>query len=210
MTELEQKAKEARDKEIADAKAAAKLESEAEAKKKYDADMAVKDDEIKKLKEKDINFEKTRQQLEDKDRMIVDLKTKVDGIEKNQIDTPKNRMINALSGSDAELKKKIEEAYSSFSGTAATEAEIEDRVKKAYTIAKGTAPKPQDVSRMTGGGGHNRPAQVNSDGSVNPVVKEWANEFNKHMPEKAHIKDEDLKNPKYKVKPGQSAESDVL
>ena len=61
--------------------------------------------------------------------------------------------------------------------------------------------------RVNGGGGNNRVAPVNSDGQVNPDLTKAAEAFNEHLPKDKKITPEDLKNPKYKVKPGQSAES---
>lgn len=210
MTDEEKKQYDAEVKKAADDAAAAARKEEQD---KNKADLAKQEDELKKLREKDMNFEKTRNQVTEKEKEIEDLKKRVEGVEKAQTDSPKKRMIGALANGNADLQKKIEEAYSTFSGEARTEEEIEDRVKKAYTIASGSAPKQQDVSRMVNGagGGHNRVAQVNSDGPIDPKLKQGAEAFNKHISDdKMKISDEDLKNPKFKVKPGQSAESEIV
>jgi hypothetical protein len=62
------------------------------------------------------------------------------------------------------------------------------------------------MTQAAGGGA--RIAPVHSEGEADPTALKFAETFNQYIPdEKMKITAKDLVDPKYKVKPGQSAES---
>lgn len=166
-----------------------------------------KENELKGLKDKDFNFGKVNTQKEELEKTVEDLKKRVDEAEKKPIEYAKNNALDAFAGSNKELREKIEFHFGRVGKEAKSPQEVDQAMKEAYLLATGRA-VPVDAARRAAnaGPGYNRPAPVNTD-QVDPEVKEWATQMNNFLPKNLQISDEDLKNPKYKVKPGQSAES---
>lgn len=158
-----------------------------EAEKKRIADLEA---ENKGLKDKEMNFSKIRESAEKAEKEKADLSKQLEEEKAARVNDHKVRVVDAIAGSDNELKKLIEYHYGRIVGDAKTPEEIETKVKEAYTLA--TKGKSNSVRGQQGAGsGGNKPANSGVDsGEVDPETKKWSEEFNKHG---ADIKDEDLK-----------------
>jgi hypothetical protein len=73
------------------------------------------------------------------------------GIE-TEMNTLKEKLLDKLAGTDAEMKKKIEFFYDSFKGDAVSKKDIKSRVENAYILAAGKTPAPGFLDGITGGG----------------------------------------------------------
>lgn len=183
------------------------------------ADLEKKEADLKALQDKDLNFGKLRtstaeeiKKAEDakkaKEEEVTNLSKKVaemeEGITKSA-EERKGRLVTAYAGKDTELQKNILFHFDRVKGSAKTDSEIEAAMKDAYVLATGGS-ADQDVIRQVQGGSSSgaRVVAKPADTEVTPEVKAAVDEFNKHG---ADIKPEDLNNPKFKVKPNQSAES---
>lgn len=182
-------------------------------------ELAKKEADLKALKDKDLNFGNLRKQTEEEIKKAADdkakaetavseLTKKVAEMEEQNVkaaEERKSRLVSAYAGKDEELKKQILFHFDRVKGEAKTESEIEAAMKDAYILATGGR-ADEDVIRNvqgTGSSGSRVPAKPSAT-DVSPEVKAAAEEFNKYG---ADIKPEDLTNPKFKVKPNQSAES---
>ena len=195
-------------------KAAAIAEAEA-----LKTSLAEKEAALKALQDKDLNFGKLREKTAEeikkaeeaklsKEQEVATLSQKVADMEANITKTAeerKGRLVTAYAGKDAELQKTILFHFERVKGTAKTDSEIEAAMKDAYVLATGGR-ADQDVIRSVQGvsSGGTRVNAKPTGGELTPEAKELADQFNKHG---ANIKPEDLANPKYAVKPSQSAES---
>jgi len=183
------------------------------------AELEKKDLDLKALQDKDLNFGKLRNQTAEEIKKAEDAKkakeTEVETLSKkvaemeenisNSAEERKGRLVSAYAGKDEELKKNILFHFDRVKGAATTDAEIESAMKDAYVLSTGGR-VDQDVIRQVQGSvsSGSRTVVRPADSDVSPETKAAAEEFNKYG---AGIKPEDLTNPKYKVKPGQSAES---
>lgn len=203
------------EKQVAEAAAKKAEEATAEIKKQLEE----KEASLKEFQDKDLNFGNLRKKTEEEKKKIEDekkakedeiasLSQKVQAMEeatKQAAEERKERLVKAYAGKDEELKKNILFQFDKVRGEAKTEAEIEQAMKDAYILATGGR-ADEDVIRQVQGSGSSgsRTPSKPSPTEVTPEVKAAAEEFNKYG---ANIKDEDLANPAFKVKPNQSAES---
>lgn len=119
-----------------------------------------KEDELTKYSKKDMNFQKLREKSEEeletfKSKMsekeklmlteIMDLRNERDAEAKKAFDEAKTEILQALSGGDQELLKKIEMAEKELAGEALTANELEQRYRKAYILANGSAPRANPI-----------------------------------------------------------------
>ncbi len=195
---------EAAKKEAADA---ARAEAKAELDKKQ-AELEVAQNELKGLKDKDLNFGKLNDKKEGLEKTVADLKTQLDAVAAAPINEAKISNLDALSGGDKTLRDKIEFQFNRVGSAAKTPAEVEAAMKEAYLLATGTAVKSPDAARRSqgAGGGNNRPAPSGAATAVDSDVKGLADNFNKNISDpKKKISDDDIK--KYPLKPGQSQEN---
>ncbi len=205
--ELEKKKKEEADKAAADA--ATKVEEEKkkavdEATNKLNEELKKAQDELKKLQDKDYNFGKVTKTAEEKEKEVEELKKKIGELELRPVNEARDNALSAYSGTDKALREKMEYHFGRLGKDAKTATEVEAAMKEAFLLSTGKA-APVDITRnhQGSGGGNNRVAPVNS-GEINSEVKEWAGQMNRFLPKNLQITDEDLKNPKYQVQPGQS------
>lgn len=216
MTEEEKKKAEAdaAAKKASDDAAAATQKAVDEATAKFKKDLEDKEAELKKLKDKDHNFgkviktaEEKEKQLEEATKEIADLKNKIVEVAAAPINEAKTNLLDALSKGDKVLRDKLELKFNLLGKDVKTVSEVENTMREAYMLATGAPPQAHDALKNfqgNGGRGNFRPALVNS-GNIPNEVKEWRDEFNKHLPKELQITDEDLK--KYPVKSSQSRES---
>lgn len=197
-----QKEKEEQEKREAETKKAVE-EATADLKKQLED----KEKELSGLKDKDHNFGKVTEQKKELEGQIEDLTKRVADAEQKPIQYAKKNALDAFAGEDKELREKIEFHFNRLGKEVKNPEEVDQLMKEAYLLATGRS-VPTNVARthQSSGGGNNRVAPVNS-GQIDSEVKEWAGELNRHLPKNLQITDEDLKNPKYQIKAGQSAES---
>lgn len=100
--------------------------------------------ELSKLKEKDLNFSHLRSQKEESEKKVESLKQDFE----KQIETVKKEvyestlkdhyssMIESLSGGDEETKKKIEYHYNRLSDAATSKAEVEKKLRDAWALSQ--------------------------------------------------------------------------
>ena len=202
-----------------DPKTITKEQIEEEKKKAVEDATTALQDELKKFKDKEFNFSKARAGKEDilaeneaKEKKIKELEEGIANL-KGTVETVssryKNSLIKAVAGSDEELKKKVEENYLRLKGTQNNLTDEQERVliEDAYTLSTKTEEGRGIIRRLeSSSGGNNRIAPARPTDQIDPEVKKWAQEFSTRVPKMA-ISDEDLKNPKYKVKPGQDKET---
>lgn len=217
MNEEQKKQKEAADKKAAeDAAAAERQKAIDEATGPLKKQLEEAQIELKKLQDKDFNFGKVVKSEKEKEilldeatKKIKDLETRIGEIAAAPAVQAKNDLLKSLAGDDKVLRDKLEFQFNRLGQNAKTPQEVESAMREAYLLATGAPVKTVDALRKVqgSGGSNNRVAPVNSQGQIDSQVKEWAGEFNKHLPKGLQISDEDLKNPKYALKPGQSSES---
>lgn len=190
-----------------------------EATAKLKADLAAKEEELEKERkvEKNFNGIKTKAELEikaaeearlAKEAEALKLSERVAELESNitkAAEERKARLVTAYAGKDAELQKNILYHFDRVKGEAKTDSEIEAAMKDAYVLATGGRADQDVIKQVQGSASSGARVIAKPSGTeVAPEVKEFAEQFNKHG---ANIKPEDLVNPKYAVKPNQSAES---
>lgn len=162
--ELEAKKKEALDEYIKN------NPSKKEEVDKLTADLATATQKLKELEEGGGDDDAQKKRLKDEKKAAEDaLKTGLEGFRKemdefknNFVTGHKTKVLDKLSGGDAELRKKIEFEYDQYSEgkkAPANEIEIQERLTKAYTLATGKAPTPNFMDGMGNaaprGEGHN-------------------------------------------------------
>ena len=126
-----------------------------------------KDELLTKLQDKDFNFESLRKaSAEEREKLLANHSEKerklieqiekqnslIEGISASQIAENKTSVLEALAGTDEDLKKQIELAASEFAGEAKTKEEWAARLSKAYTIVKGMKPTINPLNRFTAAG----------------------------------------------------------
>lgn len=106
--------------------------------------LAALNEELSKLKEKDLNFSNLRSQKEDAEKRIDALKEEME----KRIETTKKEMqesnlkehytsmLDALTGGDEELKKKVEHHYSRLSDPSTDKATVEKKLKDAWALSQ--------------------------------------------------------------------------
>lgn len=192
--------------EIEDQKKAASAEATKPLQEKLDA----ANSELEKLKGKDMNFEKNREQVQKAEEKAKKAEDDIILLKRTTFDGHKNRLVDALAGADEDLKKKLEGEIEEKikAGVPIDPVAIEKLVKDTYIGISGKA-VPEDVVRnIQSGAGGIRTAAKPKDGEIDPVVKSSAEILNGHINnDKLKITDADLKNPKMKVKSDQSQDS---
>lgn len=182
-------------------------------------ELAKKEADLKALQDKDLNFGNLRKQTAEEVKKVADEKAaaeaalaevskKVADLETNisqAAEERKSRLVKAYAGKDEELEKKILFQFDKVKGSAKTDAEIEEAIKDAYILATGGRADEDVIKHVQNSGSSGARVVAKPSGTdITPEVKVAADEFNKYG---ANITPEDLANPKYQVKPGQSAES---
>lgn len=106
--------------------------------------LASLEEELSKLKEKDLNFSNLRQQKDDAEKRVDRLKAEMEeklestkkelfeGVLKDHYD----ELLAALSGGDEEAKKRIEYQYKRLSDPTASKADVEKKLRDAAALAQ--------------------------------------------------------------------------
>jgi hypothetical protein len=150
-------------------------------------------DELEKLKKKDLNFEGLRKQKTDADKKVEDILKGVD----EKISTVKkevmegvmkdyyNETLKVLADDDEDIKKKIEFHYKRLGDVAATKEEMGSKLRDAYLLA--TKPTETDAFNTTvlSSGGVGRINIKNQEKKFSPEEKSLGGKFG--------LSDEDFK-----------------
>ena len=148
-------------------------------------EIARKEEELDKMKGKDLNFSNLRKQKEEAEKKVADILAGVDdkinkaksevfeGVMKDHY----NETIRALSGEDEEVLKKIEYHYKRLSDSATTKQEITNKLRDAYILA--TKPEGYDAlnSTVISTGGVGKLNIKNQSLNMTPEEKEVASKF---------------------------------
>lgn len=155
-------------------------------------ELAKKEDLLAKASDADKNFAALRKGKEDAEKKLIDFTKDVDTklskmkmeVLEGVMQDHKNDMLKALSGGDAEVKKKIEYHYKRLGDVAATKEEITNKLKDAYVLA--TKQEAGDISGVVlGSGGVGRLNIKSNSPEFSPEEKELGARFG--------LTDEDLK-----------------
>jgi DNA repair exonuclease SbcCD ATPase subunit len=144
-----------------------------------------KEEEIEKLKGKDMNFSNLRKQKEDAEKKIEETKKEID----EKINTVKrevlesvmkdhfNETMKAYTGGDDELKKKIEYHYKRLADVASTKEEVSNKLRDAYILA--TKPNESDALSIASisSGGVSRMNIKNQDKKLTPEEVAMGSKF---------------------------------
>lgn len=138
-------------KEIEDAKEAEKAELESQLK--------AKDEELLKLKDKDVNFGELRKQKEkaekDKEELsknLADLSTEIAEIRQQPIKTAIQTFLDTKVGASEEDKKVFNTYFEKMGKDAKTVEEVQEALNLAYDVFSSKKPKPNPDSNFLGTG----------------------------------------------------------
>jgi hypothetical protein len=149
------------------------------------AELAEKEAELEKLKEKDLNFgklRKTAQEAEkERDEAISAMQNEIKEVTKIVHGNAYDYTLDALSDGDEELKKEIEANYARLTDPADNPKAVQKKLRDAYTLAKGIAPKHESMPMSSGGA----PVKIRSNGPIDPALSGIAS--------KMGLSEEDLK-----------------
>ena len=128
-------------------------------------ELKAKEEELKGLKDKDLNFSAMRNKVAGKEKEIEDLKKsiddKVNAVKREVLDTVMkdhyNSVIDELCGGDKELKEKVELQYKRLGDVAGTKVEIAKKLSDAFVLASGNINSFDRSAFSTGGVGNIKP-----------------------------------------------------
>lgn len=137
-----------------------------EAIQKANDEMARITEELNKMKEKDLNFSKLREQkdsLEGKVKQIeTDFTAKLETTKKELFEgvlkDHYNDVITNLASGDEETKKKIAYHYNRLSDKAETKAEVDKKLKDAWALAQDKPASNAAAAFSSGGMGYVKPS----------------------------------------------------
>lgn len=146
--------------------------------------LAKAEEELAKLKDKDLNFGNVRKQKEAAEKKVEELKneidTKIATAKKEVLDTVtldyKNETIATLAGGDDELKKKIEFHYNRLNDPAGTKEEIAKKLTDAYALATKVESTGALNSTVISSGGVSR-INIKAKGNYTPEEKAFAHKL---------------------------------
>lgn len=138
----------------------------AEAQTKLDA----LNQELSKLKEKDLNFSNLRSQKDDAEKKIEamkgDFETQIEKVKKEVHETNLkdhySDLLSSLTGGDEEAKKKIEYHYNRLSDPATSKAEVEKKLRDAWSLAQDRPADKTSVSFASFGAAPIKPSSSNN------------------------------------------------
>lgn len=139
------------------------IQEKAEQTDKYAADIAARDEELSKLREKDFNFKKFRDATkEQQDAMTKNfseerkanlqinegLSREFEEFRNETIEERKRMILDELSGGDQDLRKQIEEtAKVKFGEQLLSKKNMQEGFYDAYTLIKGARPSIKPINR---------------------------------------------------------------
>jgi len=134
---------------------------------KLQADLKAREEELQKLREKDLNFKRLRNLADDekddlkkrmteKERLLLseieDLRGDRDAEQKRIIDAAEKAALAQFAGDNEDLKASIKAQAAEFSGDMKTAEDVWNRFQKANVIVQGVQPQPnpQQLERPHG------------------------------------------------------------
>lgn len=150
-------------------------------------------EELEKLKAKDLNFGNLREQKEAAEKKVADLLAEVDekiGVAKKEVlesvlKDHYNETLKGLTGDDAELQKKIELQYNRLTDPASTKEEVARKLRDAWVLATQVEGPGALNSLSVSSANLSRIPMQSSDKKLTPEEKELGSKFG--------LSDEDLK-----------------
>ena len=134
--------------------------------------------ELEGYKDKDYNFnklrakqEKGKEKLTTTEKIVLDQQGKIDAMNSKISGSWNNDALNKVVGSDAENRKKVQEAFDTLNITAETESEIKEKYDKAYLLVKGSSPK-NNISSVARDLGGVPPIEGTKVSKLSPELKE--------------------------------------
>jgi len=189
--------------EEADALAQEKAQEEADrVKAEKDAEMATLNEELAKLKEKDMNFERVRSKAEGKEievneevkKQVADLTARIEEIVAQPKNDVRDEFVRTRIGDDKEQVGRFNYYYDRLGGEAKTKEEVLRAANEALILASGGKYQPSDSGRVHSVGA--------SQDYMNTGVTRETTEEAKSIGEALGITEEDRK--KYGTKKGTS------
>lgn len=127
--------------------------AKAEAVAAKDAELQTAQEELAKLKEKDLNFGNLRDQKDKAEQRVEALKAEVDTkiaaaeerITKGVLKDHYDGTVAALAGNDEELRKKVEFHYGRIADVATDKAGMDKKLRDAYVLAT-ASPEPDALT----------------------------------------------------------------
>jgi len=141
----------------------AELKEKAGKAEEMQTDMEEKEKELKKLRDKEMNFsalrKKSSEELEkmqegwsEKEKSlfgdIEKLNEKIETYHTATLSSYEESVISELAGDDEDLKTKLKETAKEFVGSPITKEDIFSRYKRAYTLVKGESPKVNPINQF--------------------------------------------------------------
>lgn len=154
-----------------------------------ESDLAKTKKDFEELSKKDINFEKTREQITTLEKALEEAKAE-SGKKTEEMKSAKiSTAIKKYTGDDQELFDKVKKEFDGFEGEPETDEALTERVVKAFTLATGAAPKDEAAGDAFKSGGGNAPIVDNEGTDVGKLDDPAVAEVGK----KLGLKDEDMK-----------------
>jgi hypothetical protein len=162
MVEIDGEEKEVFTQEEIEAKAAEIAEAKvAEATTASEAALKEKEEELEKLRNKEMNFNNLRNKSEKTDeekaeiarkaeeleKSIADMNVKIEAVEKQPLEAAKNQFIANNIGGDKDLKEKFDFFYEKIGKDAKTMDEVNQALAGAFNAAAGGARQPDFTGR---------------------------------------------------------------
>lgn len=196
--EVEAKAKEAADAARKETETRFQTENATLLKEKEEAEQKRKDAEelLKKAEEEGGSkgqIDRLRRERDDAKKAAEDaakgIDAKLDAFRKEMAGDTKKQLLDAVSGGDAEMRKKIEFHFDNYRPNDTSPEQIKERMEAAITMATGQRPTPGMLDGRTGGGDRGA-----GGGYKPPVAQTQLNENQKAIGKVLGITDKDREN----------------
>lgn len=124
-------------------------------------------DELSKLREKDLNFSKLREQKDDAEKRVDKLKVEMDEkleqtkkeLFEGALKDHYNDALTSLAG-DEETKKKIEYHYNRLSDKTTTKQDIDKKLRDAWALSQDKPASSMGAAFSSGGMGYVKPSST--------------------------------------------------
>jgi hypothetical protein len=162
MGEIDGEEKEVFTQEEVEAQAAELAESKvAEVKTASDIQLAEKEEELQKLKDKEFNFNSLRNKTEKTDeekaeiarkaeeleKSISDMQTTIAEVQKQPLEAAKSQFVNNNIGADKDLKEKFDFFYAKLGADAKNMDQVNEALAASFNAATGGARQPDFTGR---------------------------------------------------------------
>jgi len=129
------------------------------------------EEEVVKLRSKDMNFENLRKAKEEEEKKVKEVKNEKSELEKKVeekmtameiqqrtwrealVKEKKDSYLNELCGSDVEFRKKVEYEMTQLVGEEDTEERLKGKISRAFTLVKGAMPEASMFGKISSSSG---------------------------------------------------------